>query len=84
MTQESLPDDPAALKAMLLAQQQAFSEREALLLQAPEHREQQIQQTFEHREQQLQQAFNARVIELYEQIMLARRRTFGSRSESAG
>src|SRR5512140_786992 len=81
-TQAAWPDDLAALKALLRAQQQASAEREAQLLQRFDQRERQLQQAFAHREQQLQQAFDARVIELYEQILLARRRTFGRSSES--
>ncbi len=57
---EQLPDDPAALKALLLAQQQAFEAREA----------------------ELQKAFEARILEIYEQLRLARRRMFGPSSES--
>src|SRR5512140_3651352 len=64
-TQAAWPDDLAAFKALLRAQQQASAEREAQLLQRFDQREQQLQQTFAHREQQLQQAFDARVIELY-------------------
>src|SRR5512140_1413934 len=62
--------------------QQTFAHREQQIQQTFAHREQQLQQTFAHREQQLQQAFDARVIKLYEQILLARRRTFGRSSES--
>src|SRR5512140_3202195 len=56
-TQAAWPDDLAALKALLRAQQQASAEREAQLLQRFDQREQQIQQTFAHREQQIQQTF---------------------------
>ena len=68
---EQLPDDPAALKALLLAQQQAFEAREA-----------ERQAAFDAREAELQKAFEARILEIYEQLRLARRRMFGPSSES--
>ena len=68
---EQLPDDPAVLKALLLAQQQAFEAREA-----------ERQAAFDAREAELQKAFEARILEIYEQLRLARRRMFGPSSES--
>ena len=61
---EQLPDDPAALKALLREQQHAF------------------ELAFKAREAELQKAFEARILELYEQLRLARRRMFGPSSES--
>lgn len=68
---EQLPDDPAVLKALLLAQQRAFEARET-----------QQQAAFKVREAELQKAFEARILELYEQVRLARGRMFGRSSES--
>ena len=68
---EQLPDDPAVLKALLLAQQRAFEAREA-----------ERQAAFLARETELQKAFEARILELYEQVRLARSRMFGRSSES--
>lgn len=79
---EQLPDDPAALKALLLAQQQAFDAREAQQLAAFDAREAQQLAAFNAREAELHKAFEARILEIYEQLRLARRRMFGPSSES--
>lgn len=87
---EQLPDDPAALKALLLAQQRAFEAQLADQLDAQrleqEHafkaREAQQQASFKAREAELHKAFEARILEIYEQLRLARSRMFGSSSES--
>ena len=79
---EQLPDDPAALKALLLAQQQAFEAREAERQAAFDAREAARQKAFDTREAELQKAFEARILEIYEQLRLARRRMFGPSSES--
>ena len=76
---ESLPDDPAALKALLLAQQRAF---EAQLAAQFETLRLEQQAAFKVREAELQKAFEARILEIYEQLRLARRRMFGPSSES--
>ncbi|MER2507384.1 MAG: hypothetical protein ABTQ27_01355, partial [Amaricoccus sp.] len=54
---EQLPDDPAALKALLREQQHAFKTREA-----------EQQAAFKAREAELQKAFEARILEIYEQL----------------
>ena len=96
-----LPDDPAALKALLFAQQRAFeaqlvaqfetlrleqesafSARELEQRKAFEVREAEQKKAFEMREAELQKAFEARILEIYEQLRLARRRMFGPSSES--
>ncbi|HNF78393.1 MAG TPA: transposase, partial [Thauera aminoaromatica] len=90
---ELLPDDPATLKALLLAQQRAFETREAerqaafeareaALQKVFDAREAERQRAFDAREAELQKAFEARILELYEQLRLARRRMFGPSSES--
>jgi transposase len=66
-----LPDDPAALKALLVAQQQAFAAE--LSRQA---------QSFAVQRERDQQAVEARILALYEKMRLARQRLFGRRSES--
>lgn len=76
------PDDPAVLKALLLAQQRAFEAREIEHQKALEAREAQQQAAFKVREAELQKAFEARILEIYEQLRLARGRMFGPRSES--
>lgn len=67
-----LPDDPAALKALLLAQQEAFAAQLA---------QQWAEQTqaFEAQRAAERQAFDAHLLELYEQIRLSRQRLFGRR-----
>ena len=85
-----LPDDPAALKALLFAQQRAFEAQlvaqfETLRLEqesAFSARELEQRKAFEVREAELQKAFEARILEIYEQLRLARRRMFGPSSES--
>jgi transposase len=77
-----LPDDPAVLKALLLAQQRAFEAREIEHQAALEAREAAQQAAFQAREAELQKAFEARILEIYEQLRLARGRMFGPRSES--
>jgi transposase len=96
-----LPDDPAVLKALLMAQQRAFevqlaaqfetlrleqesafSARELEQRKAFEVREAEQKKAFEMREAELQKAFEARILEIYEQLRLARRRMFGPSSES--
>ncbi len=72
---EQLPDDPAALKALLREQQHAFEI-------AFKAREAEQQAAFRAREAELHKAFEARILELYEQLRLARRRMFGPSSES--
>ncbi len=76
---ERLPDDPAALKALLLAQQRAF---EALLADQLEVQRLAQEQASKTREAELHKAFEARILEIYEQLRLARRRMFGPSSES--
>jgi transposase len=71
----ALPDDPVALKALLQAQQTAFlahlaAEREA------------AQQALQIQREADRKAFEARLLQLYEQIRLARLRQFGRRSEA--
>jgi transposase len=68
---EQLPDDPAALKGLLQAQQHAFELSEA-----------ELRKIFEAREAEQQKAFEARILELYEQLRLSRSRMFGRSSES--
>jgi transposase len=85
-----LPDDPAVLKALLMAQQRAFevqlaAQFETLRLEqesAFSARELEQRKAFEVREAELQKAFEARILEIYEQLRLARRRMFGPSSES--
>ena len=87
---EQLPDDPAVLKALLMAQQRAFevqlaAQFETLRLEqesAFSARELEQRKAFEVREAELQKAFEARILEIYEQLRLARRRMFGPSSES--
>lgn len=79
---EQLPDDPSALKVLLLAQQRAFETREIEHQKALEAREAEQQVAFKVREAELQKAFEARILEIYEQLRLARRRMFGPSSES--
>ena len=61
---EQLPDDPIALKALLLAQQQAFEAREAERQAALDARETALRKAFDARELELQKAFDAREGEL--------------------
>lgn len=77
-----LPDDPAVLKALLLAQQRAFEAREIEHQAALEAREAAQQAAVQAREAELQKAFEARIREIYEQLRLARGRMFGPSSES--
>ena len=79
---EQLPDDPAALKALLLAQQLAFRAHEVEQQAIFRAREAEQQATFKAREAELQKAFQARILELYEQLRLSRQRMFGRSSES--
>ncbi|MGY6217861.1 IS66 family transposase, partial [Methylolobus aquaticus] len=72
---EPLPDDPAALKALLQVQQAAFLRQLQVERAAAE-------QAFGAQRAADQKAFNARLLELYEQIRLARQRQFGRRSEA--
>lgn len=76
---EQLPDDPAVLKALLLAQQRAFEAQLAAQLDAQRLAQ---EQAFKDREAELQKAFEARILEIYEQLRLARGRMFGPSSES--
>lgn len=76
---EPLPDDPAALKALLLAQQHAFEAQLAAQLDAQRLEQ---EQAFKAREAELHKAFEARILEIYEQLRLARGRMFGPSSES--
>ena len=78
-----LPEDPAALKALLLAQQAAVLEWQD----QAERRLQAMVEQVERRvttqvEQRLQGEFEQRVQQIYEQLRLARRRMFGPSSES--
>jgi len=77
-----LPDDPAVLKSLLLAQQRAFEAREIEHQATLEAREAAQQAAFQAREAELQKAFEARILEIYEQLRLARGRMFGPSSES--
>lgn len=80
---EQLPDDPAALKALLLVQQRAFEAQLAAQLSAQfETLRREQEAAIKMREAELQKAFEARILELYEQLRLARRRMFGPSSES--
>ena len=79
---EPLPDDPAVLKALLRAQQQAFAAREIAHQAALDASEAELQKALEAREAELHKAFEARILALYEQLRLARRRMFGPSSES--
>jgi transposase len=72
---DPLPDDPAALKALLRAQQATFLQQLAADRTAAE-------QAYQAQRAADQKAFNARLLELYEQIRLARQRQFGRRSEA--
>ena len=72
---DPLPDDPAALKALLQVQQAAFL-RQLLAERAAAEQAHQAQRAAD------QKAFHARLLELYEQIRLARQRQFGRRSEA--
>ena len=76
---EQLPDDPAVLKALLLAQQRAFETQFAAQFERLRLKQEAAIKT---REAELQKAFEARILELYEQLRLARRRMFGPSSES--
>lgn len=58
-----LPDDPTALKVLLLAQQRAFEAREAERQAALEAREAAFQQAIDARQAALQKAFDARELE---------------------
>lgn len=86
-----LPEDPAALKALLLAQQAAVLEwhdqAEQRLQAMVEQIERRITEQIERRvttqiEQRLQAEYEQRVQQLYEQLRLARRRLFGPSSET--
>jgi hypothetical protein len=72
---DPLPDDPAALKALLQVQQAAFL-RQLLAERAAAEQAHQAQRAAD------QKAFHARLLELYKQIRLARQRQFGRRSEA--
>ena len=63
-------------------QQTSFEIREAQQKMSFEVREAQQQAAFKAREADLQKAFEARILEIYEQLRLARRRMFGPSSES--
>ena len=76
---EQLPDDPAALKALLQAQQSAFDDQLAARLQTQRLEQ---EQAFEKRAAEQLKAFEARILELYEQLRLSRQRMFGRSSES--
>lgn len=78
-----LPDDPAALKALLQAQHAAMRAWHA----QAEDQLQALAEQIERRvtaqvEQRLQAAYEQRVQQLYEQLRLARRRLFGPSNES--
>jgi transposase len=92
-----LPQDAAALQALLQAQQLAFAAELARRLaeqaaafeaqrlaqqQAFEVQQAAQQQAFEAEQAQQQRAFEARILELYERIRLSRQRLFGRASES--
>lgn len=77
-----LPDDPAALKALLHAQQAAFEAQLAEEQKTFDARLAEEQKTFEARLAEEQKAFEARILELYERLRLARSRLFGRSSES--
>lgn len=86
-----LPDDPAALKALLRASQAAVLEwqdqAERQLQAMVEQIESRLTEQIERRvtaqvEQRLQAEFEQRVQQIYEQLRLARRRMFGPSSES--
>ena len=90
---EQLPDDPAALKALLqtqqrafeareVAQQEAFNAREAEQHEAFKAREAEQRKVFEIREAKQVTAFKARILELYVQLRLSRSRMFGRSGES--
>jgi transposase len=70
-----LPDDPEALKTLLQAQQAAFIAHLAAERVA-------AQQAFQAQREADQKAFEARLLQLYEQIRLARQRQFGRSSEA--
>lgn len=72
---DPLPDDPAVLKALLQVQQAAFLQQLAAERTAAE-------QAYQAPRAADQKAFHARLLELYEQIRLARQRQFGRRSEA--
>lgn len=86
-----LPEDPAALKALLRAQQAAVLEwhdqAEQRLQAMVEQIERRITEQIERRvttqiEQRLQAEYEQRVQQLYEQLRLARRRLFSPSSET--
>ena len=84
---DPLPDDPATLKALLRAQQRAFEAQLAEQLAAQlaaqfETLRLEQEAAIKAREAALQKAFEARILEIYEQLRLARRRMFGPSSES--
>ncbi len=78
---EQLTDDPAALKALLRAQQRAFEVQLAAQLDAQRRGQ---EHALKAREAELQKAVEARILEIYEQLRLARQRMFGRSSESHG
>ncbi|MFN4261981.1 MAG: IS66 family transposase zinc-finger binding domain-containing protein, partial [Gemmataceae bacterium] len=57
-------------------------EQEAALKAREAELQREFQQHLQAREAELQKAFNARILELYEQVRLSRRRMFGPRSEA--
>ena len=79
---EPLPDDPAALKALLQVQQAAFAAQWAAARETFAAERAAAEQAHQAQRAADQKAFNARLLELYEQIRLARQRQFGRRSEA--
>ncbi|MFO1419011.1 MAG: IS66 family transposase zinc-finger binding domain-containing protein [Methylotetracoccus sp.] len=83
---DPLPDDPAALKALLQAQQAAFLRQLAAERAAAEQafaaERAAAEQAYQAQRAAAEKAYHARLLELYEQIRLARQRQFGRRSEA--
>lgn len=78
-----LPDDPAALKALLGAQHAAMRAWHAQAEDQFQAQADEIERRVTAQvEQRLQAAYEQRVQQLYEQLRLARRRLFGPSSES--